>query len=240
MYSCNEKKDVLYIAAASNVQYAMDEIINSFETETGIPCELVTASSGKLTAQIQEGAPFHVFLSADMKYPMQLFNESKTLGKPVVYAQGKIVLWSANASLDMTMDLLNSENFKHIALPNPLNAPYGQAALEAIRFYGMYEKLLPKLVYGESVSQTNQFIMTGAADLGFTAKSIMMSPNLKGFGTWIEIDSRSYNAIDQGVVLIKNEGKRNKGAEIFFNFLFSKEAHKIFEKYGYEVVAVNE
>lgn len=229
-----EKK--VTVAVAANVQYAMQAIKTKFENETGIKVEVILGSSGKLTQQIQEGAPFDVFVSADTKYPLTLYHNKMTNGSPKIYATGVLVLWSAKPGIKPLSDLafLLGDNIKKIALANPKTAPYGVAAEEAMHYYNLYEKVQSKLVYGESIAQTNQFISTQSADVGFTAKSVVLADEAKGKGAWIEIDKKAYSPIEQAAVILKHGAETNKElSEQFYNFLFSKSAKDIFARFGY-------
>lgn len=222
------------IAVAANMQFAIEPLIHDFTETTGIQCEPILSSSGKLTAQIIEGAPYDVFISANMKYPNELFKNNLTNSQPAIYAHGKLVLWSADKQITPSFYFLKNNSLKHIALANPKTAPYGSAAIEVLKHYDLLEKLKNKLVYGESIAQTNQFIMSQAADIGFTAKSVVLSPQVKGKGNWIDIDPAIYSPIEQGIVILKNS-KKQKEAELLFNYLFSKKGKRILEEYGYAV-----
>ena len=232
-YNCkNPPNSNLCIATASNMQFAMKEIIETFEEKTNLKCEMIVSSSGKLTAQIKEGAPYDVFVSADMKYPNRLYDDSFSIIKPQIYAKGKLVLWSMKENLRPSIETLILKELNHIALANPKTAPYGKAAMQTLDFYKLTSQVQDKLVYGESISQTNQFISLEAAEIGFTAKSVVSSPFMKGEGQWIEIPDSVYSPIEQGVILLKNAKKE---AKLFYEFLFSKEGKAILEDYGYEV-----
>ncbi|WP_457639099.1 molybdate ABC transporter substrate-binding protein [Persephonella sp.] len=220
------------VAVSANVQYAVQELVKAFrEKYPDIPVKTVTASSGKLTAQIERGAPYDIFMSADMKYPMYLYRKGVTAGKPQVYAEGVLVLWSMKniPVKDKGLKVLESKELKKIAVPNPKNAPYGRASVEVLKNLGMYEKVKNRIVYGESVAQTSQYIYRQLVDAGFTAKSIVLSPKLKNKGVWVEVNRNLYSPIKQGAVLVKN----SSGAEKFYRFLFSKKAKEILKKYGY-------
>ena len=224
----------LRIATAANAQYAMKTLSQKFGEKTGIETEVIVGSSGKLTAQIQQGAPYDVFVSADMKYPWELYNTSFTTNEPVVYAYGKLVLWTIKSDISLNMDSLSSENITHLALANPEIAPYGQAAEATLRHYHLFELLREKIVSGESIAQTNQFVLTGAAQLGFTAKSVVLAPKLQKKGRWIEVDPQSYPPIEQGAVILANaQGDENK-AQAFLEYLVSDEGRRILEGFGYE------
>ena len=223
------------VAASANVQFALDDLKVEFTRETGIDVKAVIASSGQLTAQAENGAPFDVFLSADMEYPFKLYQGGFSSQAPRVYVYGVLVLWTMkNFDLSQGINVLNEPGIHKIALPNPRVAPYGAQAEVALKFYKLYESLQKKLVLGESISQVNQFISTGAADLGFTAKSAVVSPLMKDKGKWIEVPPGSYKPIAQGVVVLKYaEHDHSKEAHQFYDFLFSAPAREIFRKYGY-------
>lgn len=234
--SCTTKNEKLTIATAANMQYTVNEMIAIFHSETGIECQTVVSSSGKLTAQIQEGAPFDIFISADTKYPNELFKKGFAQSEPKIYAYGKLILWSLKDDINPSLELLTSTKIKHIASPNPVTAPYGVAVEEVLKHYKISDSVKTKLVFGESVAQTNQFITSKVAEVGFTAKSVVLSPNLKEKGTFIEIDEASYNPIAQSAIIVKNKDKDSSQSEKFFNFLFSKKGKEILKKHGYTVI----
>ncbi len=226
-------KKKIAIAAAANLQFVIPELMEAFTQETGIDCSVSVSSSGKLTAQITEGAPFDLFLSADMYYPNYLFQEGFGYKEPEVYAKGILVLWSMK-KMDLTVEGLTDPRIRHIAMANPDLAPYGIPAKELLRKKGMWELVQDKLVFGESISQTNQFIYTGVAEVGFTSKSSVLDENLRNKGTWKEIPPTAYNEISQGILILKNS-ENMEGAEKFYNFIFSIKGREILKKYGYEV-----
>ena len=226
------------VAAAANVQFAMNELKTEFTKETGIDVSVIIGSSGQLTAQIKNGAPYDVFISADMKYPETLFQDKAAVDSPRVYADGSLVVWTMKRKIkfDKNLTILLSGKINKIALANPRTAPYGAAAVEALKHFNLYNKVKDKLIYGESIAPTNQFIYSKAADAGFTAKSVVLSPQMKAKGRWMEIDTNSYKPIEQGCVLLKYGYDNHKNESIkFYNFLFSKKAKKILLKYGYKV-----
>lgn len=234
--ACNGKqKNTLKIAVAANMQFAMKELSKSFTDATGIKCDLIIGASGQITAQIKAGAPYDLFVSADMKYPNELFTSGVAVNKPNVYAYGKLVMWSMHPNIKPTFELLKSKQIRHIALANPKTAPYGAATVEALRHYGIYDEVKEKLVFGESISQTNQFIISGSAEVGFTAKSIVLSPEMNGKGNWVAINDSDYTQIAQGVVILKHNDTKTENATKFYNFLFSPTAKKILTQFGYSV-----
>ena len=225
------------VAGAANVQFTLDDLKAEFTKETGIGVKTIIGSSGKLTAQIENGAPFDVFLSADMKYPTKVYKDGYSSNAPKVYADGVLVLWTMkDLDLSKGINVLNDTGVGKIAIANPELAPYGREAVNALKFYKLYEPLQKELVLGESISQANQFITTQAADIGFTAKSIVVAPNMVGRGKWVEVDPQSYKTIAQGVVVLKyGQQNHSKEAREFYDFLFSAPAQKIFKKYGYKL-----
>ena len=235
---CSYSQAKLTVAAAANVQYVMNELAKDFESSTGIKTDIVLGSSGKLTAQIKESAPYDVFVSADMKYPQDLYTSGFAVDSPKVYANGLLVLWTTQPGVKPATDLkvLMSDAVKKIALANPQTAPYGVASVEAMNYYKVYESVRDKLVYGESISQTNQYITTGAVEIGFTAKSIVLSDEMKGKGKWVDVNRKAYHPIQQGAVMLKHGNENNPEAtKKFYEYLFSKKAKTILLKYGYIV-----
>ena len=223
----------IVIATAANMESAMEALTNAYTQKSGVECEIIVGSSGKLTAQILEGAPYDIFVAANMKYPQAVYAGGKAKNAPKVYAKGKLVLWSLMENITVSIDALSDPALEHIALANPKTAPYGVAAQEVLLHYSLKEILAPKLVFGESVGQTDQFIISKAAPIGFTALSTVLSPEMKGKGSWIIIDPSLYANIDQGVVLVNRKEETKQDAQDFYNFLFSFEAKGILKEFGY-------
>ena len=225
----------LTVAVAANVQYTFEELKTAFEKKTGISVKAVIGSSGKFTAQIENGAPFDVFLSADMDYPITLYKEGLTVNAPKIYAYGALVIWTmTDVDLSGGIEVLADANVKKIAIASPKTAPYGRQAVNALKHYDLYAQVGKKLVYGESIAQANQFITTKAADVGITAKSVVLAPQLKDKGQWIDVPKESYEPIAQGVVILKHaeRGKMDEANKLV-DFISSSEAGEIFKKYGY-------
>ncbi len=234
LFSCSSpstKDPELIIAAASNTQFALAEITERFTEKTGVECQLILGSSGKLTAQIRQGAPFDIFLSADMKYPDALFGEGFGKERPGIYAYGKLVLWTKDENLEPSLLNLEDSRIRHIAFANPDTAPYGKAAMQVLRTYGWHDKLKHKFVFGESISQVNHFVDKKAAEIGFTALAVIQGLPEQKQGKWEELPPTSYSPIAQGAVIVHETEK----AELFYRFLFSKEGQDILKKYGYSI-----
>jgi molybdate transport system substrate-binding protein len=233
--SANIYAKEITVAVAANAQYAMQELSRVFKKETGVTVKNVVSSSGKLTAMIKSGAPFDIFMAANMKYPKYLYKHGMTTTKPRIYAMGSLVIWTFKPiTLQDNIHVFTKSNIKSIAIPNPKNAPYGVQAINALKSVGLYNKVKSKLVYADSISQTNQYIYSKAADIGVTAKSVVLSPKMKGKGKYVMIDSKLYNPIKQGIVVLQH-AKGNAAATKFYHFLFSAKAKKIFEDFGYIV-----
>ncbi len=232
-----QKTEKLIVAVAANVQFAMQEIEKNFEEETSISVEQVISSSGKLTTQIMQSAPYDVFISADMKYPDSLFQNGFAPAPARVYAYGTLVLWTVrDFDLSNWQELLTSDSIQKIAIANPATAPYGVQTVGLLRQYNLYEVVQSKLVFGESIAQTNQYITSGACELGFTAQSTVMASEMQGKGKWIEMDASVYQPIEQGVVITAHGEKEHPTAsQRFFAYLFSEKGRAIFEKYGYKL-----
>jgi molybdate transport system substrate-binding protein len=225
----------LTIAVAANVKYAFADLQQAFSKETGIQVRSVFGSSGKLTAQIKSGAPFDVFLSANMKYPENLYQAGMAVTKPRVYANGVLVLWTMNPlDLSKGIQVLTDPSVQKIAVANPSLAPYGREAINALEHFKLRSAVESKLIYGENISQVSQYIDSKSADIGFTAKSVVLAPQLASQGKWIELPRDSYQPIAQGVVVLKHAEEANsENAHRFLEFLASPAARGIFEKYGY-------
>lgn len=223
----------LRIAVAANAQFVSEALVKEFKQQTGTEPELIIGSSGKFTAQIEQGAPFDIFMSADMKYPEELYAKQLTTAKPQVYAYGTLVLWS-NSSTKLIINDLTKADVKKIAVGNPRLAPYGEATIQALQKLKLYTQLQPKFVFGESIAQVNQYLLTGTVDAAFTAKSVVLDPAQKDKGSYTEVDSKLYKPIAQGVVILKSStGENLQQAKKFYQFLFSAKAKQIFKAYGY-------
>lgn len=226
------------IAVAANVSYAIDELKSEFaKTNPNTKVQVTLGSSGKLTAQIKNGAPYGLFMSANMKYPDALYEDKLATTKPVVYAQGALAYLSANKKdFSQGIKLLESENIQKIAIANPKTAPYGKAAIEAMKNADILNKVQNKFVYAESISQTVTYAIT-AADIGFIAKSSLYSPKMKQYKkdiNWVDVDATLYTPIKQGIVLLKTS-KNASEYKAFYDFILSESAKNIFKKYGYIV-----
>jgi molybdate transport system substrate-binding protein len=230
------KADTTLVAVAANFTKPMTDIAEAFEKTTGHSAKLSFGSSGKFVAQIENGAPFEVFLSADDKAPAKLEQSGFAVANShFTYAIGKLVLWSATANLvDNQGEILSKGGFKHLALADPKLAPYGAAALEVLKNKNLLNKLQPLFVQGENIAQTYQFVSTGNAELGFVALSqVIDNGNISSGSAW-QIPENLYTPLHQEAVLLK-KGEDNPAALALMQFLKSPEAKAIVSKYGYSV-----
>ena len=227
-------QDRVLIAAASDLKFTLDSVVHAFSRINNGKVDVTYGSSGKLTEQIINGAPFDLFFSADVLYPERLKEEKKTSSEIYHYATGRIVIWSKRIDPRKSgMKSLLDPGAKKVAIANPLHAPYGKRAAESLEHYKMAEALKSKLVYGENISQTAQFVSTGAADMGIIALSIALSPNMKKEnGKYFLIPDDSHQPLIQGAVITLH-GRHNKLAATFFEFIKSDEAAKILLHYGF-------
>ena len=226
------------IAVAANVSYAIDELVKEFnKTNPDTKIQVTLGSSGKFVTQIENGAPFDIFMSADMKFPQSLYEKKLAKNVPVIYAQGSLAMLSSK-KLDFSkgINVIKDSSISKIAVANPKTAPYGTAAMEAIKNAGLEEATKDKFVYAESISQVVTYATT-AADIGFIAKSSLYDDKLAQYKenkNWISVDTKLYKAIEQGIVIINN-AKDNMEVKAFYDFILSAKAKKIFIDYGYIV-----
>lgn len=224
------------VAVAANFTTPMQKIAAEFEKDTGHKITLAFGATGKFYAQITNGAPFEVFLSADDETPGRLENEGRAVkGLRFTYAIGKLALWSAAANyVDSQGDVLAKGDFKHIALANPKTAPYGAAAMETLKALGLADKVAAKVVQGENIGQTHQFVSTGNAELGFVALSqILKDGVLMGGSAWI-VPAKYYAPIRQDAVIL-SKGHNNPAAVALMGYLKGDKAKAIIRSFGYEL-----
>ena len=230
--------NTITVAVAANVSYAINELVAEFnKTNPDTKVQVTLGSSGKFTAQIESGAPFDVFMSADMKFPKSLFEKGLAITEPALYAQGSLAMLSSK-ELDFSkgINLVTDANIGKIAVANPKTAPYGTAAVEAMKNANVLDKVESKFVYAESISQAVTYATT-AADVGFIAKSSLYDEKMSQYKeniNWVSVDPSLYTAIDQGIVVLKNT-KEEASAKAFYDFILGEKAKEIFIKFGYLV-----
>lgn len=225
------------IAVAANFTVPMQKIAAAFEQQTGHKASLAFGSTGKFHAQIRNGAPFHVLLAADDETPLRLEREGHVApGSRFTYATGRLVLWSATPGLvDPQGEVLrNKGRFRRLAIADPKLAPYGAAAMQALDKLGLAQALAPRLVQGESIGQTFQFVATGNAELGFVALSQVMAEGRIGKGSAWLVPAQLHAPIRQDAALLA-QGRDNPAAAALMDFLRSEPARAIIRAHGYEL-----
>jgi molybdate transport system substrate-binding protein len=226
------------VAAAADLQFAMQDIVNRFQKDTGKTVKVTYGSSGNFYQQLQNGAPFDLYFSANLDYPKKLETAGLTEpGSYYEYATGKIVLWARHeTTLDIGSGLkaLTDPGFKKIAIANPEHAPYGQAAVAAMKKEGVYEKISDRLVLGENISQTASFVVSGAADAGVIALSLALSPNMKEKGRYTEVPTDDYPPIKQACVIMK-AAKDKATAKAFVDYVRKPATADLLRTYGFAV-----
>lgn len=225
----------LTVAAAADLKFVMKEIVSIYERrhpQTKI--DVVTGSSGKFYEQIVNGAPFDLYFSADIEYPKKLRSAGAAASDVQSYAIGRLVLWSIKFPVTGGVAELSKPQFQKVSIANPSHAPYGKRAKEILFYYVMAEKVEPKLVFGESVSQAAQYVETGAADAAIIPIALVLAPEMKGKGTYYAIDDRAHSKMEQGFVILKR-AEKNAEALDFARYVISPEARAIFVRYGFQL-----
>lgn len=234
LLSCTsqEGKADLTIACAASAQFAVRDLADQFSEIKNLKIDVIAGSSGRLTTQLMNGAPFDIFFSADMSYPKLLFEKGLCIGDASVYAKGVPVFWTSKKEYDLSRIgwLLQMDKINKVAIADPKNAPYGAAAIQFFKDQEWLWWLERKFVYGESISQVNEYILSENADIGVTAKSIVSSPKLKGIGKYLAFSQEYW--IPQGLVAMKNENGEEMKTE-FLQFVLSNQGKGILKKYGF-------
>ncbi len=232
---CAQEREIR-VAAAADLKFAMDDLAGEFEKHSGTKVNVTYGSSGNFFSQLQNGAPFDLFFSADIEYPQKL--EAKGLAEPGTqyqYAVGRIVIWTpADANVDVTKQRWNAlldASVQQIAIANPEHAPYGRAAVSALQKAGIYEKVKSKLVYGENISQAAQFVQSGNAQAGILALSLAISPALKDGKRWA-IPEDMHSPIEQGAIVLKS-AKNKEAALAFLEFVKGPTGRGVLKKHGF-------
>lgn len=231
--SANAQSGKILVAAASDLKFALDSVVSVFGKDHNCAVEVTYGSSGKLSEQITHGAPFDLFFSADISYPERLQDNGLTASEIYPYGVGRIVIWSKRIDPAEGMNALLSPRVKKIAIANPAHAPYGKRAEEALLHEQLMQKVKDKLVFGENISQTAQFVTTGAADAGIIALSLALSPNMKRLdGKYYLIPEEFHQPLKQGAVVLSH-GKDNGCAKDFLEFLKGQQADSILRCFGF-------
>mgnify|MGYP000865827708 CR=1 FL=1 len=226
--------ETLTIAAAADLKFAMDEIVTSFKkSHPRDQIEVIYGSSGKFFTQIQNSAPYDLYFSADITYPRQLADKGFAASVVTSYAVGRIVLWSnSRNAAGMTLESLLDPAIKKVAIANPRHAPYGKRAEEALRSLRLWDKVQPKLVFGENIAHTAQFVQTGNAQAGIIALSLALNPELAKKGGYYLIPDNLHQPLEQGFIITKRAADRQL-ARTLADYMGSKPARSIMTKYGF-------
>lgn len=228
----------IVVAAAADLRFALQEIADQYQRQTGNRVKLSFGSSGSFYSLIENGAPYDVFFSADIAYPQTLERNGRTeSGSLYEYAFGKLVLWVPRGSpLDLRQGLrvLLDPRIRRIAIANPAHAPYGRAAVAAMQQAGVYDRVKSKFVMGENISQTAEFVQTGNADVGLLALSLALAPTMKSRGRFVELAPDSYPPIRQGAVILRSSRKKTSARQ-FLQFFKGPRAGEVLRQYGFAV-----
>lgn len=231
------QEKTLTVAAAADLSSALKEIADNYQKKTGVQMKLSFGASGTLTQQIENGAPFDLFFSADMDYPRQLIAKSDAEGPTLYeYAVGKLVLWApADSPLDVEhkgINVLQDPSVKKIAIANPEHAPYGRAAVATLKHYGLYDQVSSRLVLGENVGQAAQFAESGNAQVGFVALAHAAAPQMQGKGKYWQVPADAYPALAQGAVVLSHS-QHKKEASDFLEYV--KSSGDVLKKFGFSL-----
>jgi molybdate transport system substrate-binding protein len=240
----SDAADTVAIAAAADLQYCLVDLDKAFaENNAAVDLRISTGSSGNFTTQIKNGAPFDLFLSADALYPEELIKSGKAeASSRLTYAYGRIVLWTLHPDriqIHKGLEVLKEDLIVHrIAIANPEHAPYGKAAKAALEKASLWEMVKDRIVLGDNIAQTAQFVDSGNAEVGIVALSLVSSPALKGKGEYQEIDPSLYPPLQQ-VAILTSQGAKNEAAQKYLRFLGEPVARAIFERYGFTLTKQN-
>lgn len=234
LFATTAHAEKITIAAAADLKFAMDEIVASFKKANPVDeVDVVYGSSGMFHTQIKHGAPFDLFFSADIAFPRDLAVSGLVASEVKPYAFGRIVLWSARMdATTMTLASLTDPKITRVAIANPKHAPYGKRAEEALRAAGLWDKVEPKLVYGENIAQTAQFVQTGNAQVGIVALSLAVNPELAKKGGYWLIPEKLHGPLEQGYVITKRAAG-NPLAKRFADYMGATAARTVMTKYGF-------
>jgi molybdate transport system substrate-binding protein len=223
------------VAAAGNLRYVMDDIREKYlSSHPHVKIDITLGASGALAQQIINGAPFDFFMSADTRSPQKLKEQGCASGDAKTYAFGKLVLWSNVLDVSIGIEILNDKRVSRVAIAKPDIAPYGEKAVDCMKYYKLYDSSEDKLVYADNIAQAAQFVVTGNAEIAFIAYSLVFGPEMKDKGNYFILNTESYKPVEQACVLLKG-WERNPEAGKFMKFVLSEECKSVFKKYGYNV-----
>jgi molybdate transport system substrate-binding protein len=234
LFAVSAQAGKITVAAAADLKFAMDEIVATFlQSHSAEQVDVIYGSSGKFHTQIQQGAPYDLYFSADIAFPRALAKAGFAASEVTPYAVGRIVLWSATLDArHMTLASLTDARIARIAIANPKHAPYGKRAEEALRAAGLWDKVEPKLVYGENIAHAAQFVQTGNAQVGVIALALALNLELASKGGYWLIPDHLHQPLEQGFVITKR-AESNALAKQFADYMGSKAARAVMAKYGF-------
>jgi len=235
LFSCSDKKKTITIAAAADLQYALDDIKAAFVKDNpNITVNVIYGSSGNLYQQIVNKAPFDIFFSADILYPRKLDSINLAATTPKLYGTGFLALWTTTLDTAKGLALLTDSEVRKIAIANPKHAPYGKRAIEFLKYHNLYDAVKDKLVEGENISQTAQFVLTGNAEIGIVALSLALSPTMQQAGKFIAIEEKSHSPLEQAYIIVKGSETKTEVRQ-FYDFVETPAVRAIFTKYGFSL-----
>lgn len=223
------------VAAAANLRNVLDEIkVQYLKENPKDKVDITYGASGGLTQQILNGANFDFFMAADKDFPLKLKQKGSTIGAVKTYAYGKLVMWSNSVDVAKGASILSTPAVKKIAIANPKTAPYGDRSVEFLKNKNLLDALKAKIVYADNIAQSAQFAFTGNAEIGFTAMSLVLAPDMKDAGTYYIVPDADYSPIEQACVLLKSR-KYNPKAGKFMKYVLDPKLKGIWEKWGYKL-----
>lgn len=233
-YTTVAHAEKITVAAAADLKFAMDEIVASFnKSHPKDQVEVIYGSSGKFFTQIKNNAPYDMYFSADINYPLELAKKGLAASEVIPYALGRIVLWSNSMDASkMTLESLTDPAIKKIAIANPKHAPYGKRAEEALKSIKLWEKVESRLVFGENIAHTAQFVETRNAQVGIIALALALNPTLSKQGGYYLIPDKLHQPLEQGYIITKRAADKPL-AKLFSGYMTSKESRRIMIKYGF-------
>ncbi|HVN47498.1 MAG TPA: molybdate ABC transporter substrate-binding protein [Bacteroidota bacterium] len=233
IFSININAQTVRVAAAGNLRFVMDDIKALYaEKHPEVKIEASLGASGALLQQIINGAQFDFFMAADKTFPDKLKEQGAASGDVKTYAFGKLALWSNVVDVRKGIEVVTDSAVVHIAVAKPEVAPYGERAVQALKYYGLFDKVKHKIVYADNIAQAAQYASTGNAEVGFLALALVLAPDMKNKGNFFMLDTKSYKPVEQACVLVKT-WERNPEASKFMDFVLSDACRPIFEKYGF-------
>lgn len=235
MFATSGYAQTVKVAAAANLRYILDEIKAKYAISSPVvQIDVTLGASGALTQQIINGAAFDLFMAADIKFPQKLKEQGCVIGTVKTYGYGKLALWSTVLDVSEGIELLKKPSIKRISIAKPELAPYGERAVQCLKYYGFYESSKNKIVYADNIAQAAQFAESGNAEVAFIAYALLFGPEMKGKGSFYLLDTQSYQPVEQACVLLKT-WKPNPEAAKFMQFVLGNDCKPIFEKYGFMI-----